>query len=126
MKVRGTDFIVYYVSDLHRAVSFYRDILRLPLTIFKEEWNWAEFDVEPTTLVLFGDYQGAPMKAGERGSVGIALAVENLADAVVELEKQGVSAEYGPDELSTCYLAMIHDPDGNPIFLHERKDGTFG
>lgn len=126
MNVRGADFIVYYVTDLHRAVAFYRDVLKLPLSVFKEDWNWAEFTVEPTTLVLFGDYPEAPLKPGERGAAGIALAVDNLRSAVSELEKQGVAVQWGPIELSTCYIAMIHDPDGNPIFLHERKDGTFG
>ena len=69
--IRGSDFVVYYVTDLDRAVAFYRDVLRLPLSIFKPEWNWAEFDASPTTLVLFGEYPGAPVKAGERGAVGI-------------------------------------------------------
>ncbi|MFS8573520.1 MAG: VOC family protein [Clostridia bacterium] len=124
--IRGSDFVVYYVTDLDRAVAFYRDVLRLPLSIFKPEWNWAEFDASPTTLVLFGEYPGAPVKAGERGAVGIALAVENMADAVWELQQQGVAVEYGPVELTTCYYAMIRDPAGNPVFLHQRKDGTYG
>ena len=29
--------------------------------------------------------------------------------------------EYGPVELTTCYYAMIRDPAGNPVFLHQRK-----
>src|SRR5205085_116706 len=94
--------------------------------LFREDWNWAEFSVPPTTLVLFGDYAGAPLTSGQRGAVGIALAVDNLSDTITELSRKGVSVVDGPHDLSACSVAMILDPDQNPIFLHQQKDGSFG
>mgnify|MGYP001438099458 CR=1 FL=1 len=126
MKVRGADFVAYYVTDLGRAVGFYRDVLKLPLAIYKPDWNWAEFSVDPTTLVLFGEYPGSPLRPRGGGAVGLALAVEEMTNAIAELAQHGVPLEDGPHELHTCFVAMIRDPDGNPIFLHQRKDGTFG
>ena len=29
-------------------------------------------------------------------------------------------------ESPICHLACIEDPDGNHVWLHQRKDGTFG
>ncbi len=31
-----------------------------------------------------------------------------------------------PQEFPTCDMAMITDPDGNPIMRHKRSDGTHG
>ena len=42
MKVRGTDFVMYQVSDLARAARFYRETLGLSQTLYSEEWQWAE------------------------------------------------------------------------------------
>jgi catechol 2,3-dioxygenase-like lactoylglutathione lyase family enzyme len=126
MKIKGADFFVYYVSDLARAVGFYRDVLGLPLAILKEDWNWVEFSIPPTTLVLFGTYPGAPLQPGTKGSAGVALAVESMPEAIDELRAKNVTIADGPHELADCFVAMIVDLDGNPIFLHQRKDGTFG
>ena len=46
MKVRGMDFVAYDVSDLPRAVAFYRDTLGLKLSLNHEKWGWVEFRVE--------------------------------------------------------------------------------
>lgn len=125
MKIRGVDFVVNYVPDLEEAVSFYRDTLDLELTLHNPEWNWAEFSIPPITLVLFGNYDGAPLANG-KGGTGVSLAVEDLESATEELHRKGVAVEWGPHELSTCQVAMITDPGGNPIFIHRRKDGTWG
>jgi hypothetical protein len=29
-------------------------------------------------------------------------------------------------ETPVCFMGLIADPDGNLIFLHQRKDGTAG
>ncbi|MGA2281362.1 MAG: VOC family protein, partial [Verrucomicrobiota bacterium] len=38
MKIRGTDFVMYPVSDLARAAKFYREVLGLPQEVYSEEW----------------------------------------------------------------------------------------
>ena len=37
-----------------------------------------------------------------------------------------VTIEAGPQESGVCYSALIRDPDGNLLILHQRKDGTAG
>ena len=125
MDIRGVDFVVYYVHNLEEAVLFYRDILGLKLELHNPQWNWAEFSVPPITLVLFGTYQGAPLTNG-KGGTGLSLAVNDFDEAIEELNERGVAVEWGPNELSACHVAMISDPGGNPIFIHKRKDGSWG
>ena len=54
------------------------------------------------------------------------VAVEDFDDAIEELHRKGVAVEWGPHELSTCHVAMIAEPGENPIFIHRRKDGSWG
>ena len=54
MNIRGTDFVIYPVSDLGRAATFYRDVLGLPQEVYNEEWRWAEFNCGNTTLAISG------------------------------------------------------------------------
>ena len=125
MNIRGVDFVVHYVHNLEDAVSFYRDTLDIKLELYKPQWNWAEFSVPPITLVLFGTYEGSPLANG-RGGTGLSLAVSDFAETIEELRKKGVEVEWGPNELSACHVAMVSDPGGNPIFIHKRKDGSWG
>jgi predicted enzyme related to lactoylglutathione lyase len=31
-----------------------------------------------------------------------------------------------PLEAPGCFMAVVADPDGNQILIHQRKDGSFG
>ncbi len=43
-------YVIKYVSDMNRAVAFYRDVLGLPLKF--ESQGWSEFAMGETTLAL--------------------------------------------------------------------------
>lgn len=125
MYIRGTDFILYTVSDYTKAVEFYRDVLELTPGESWDDLAWAEFEIPPTTLAIHD-----PAKAGEYvksvPSGTVFLAVDDIYTAVEELRQRGVEIVYGPVETPICFDAAIKDPDGNMIGLHQRKDGTFG
>jgi predicted enzyme related to lactoylglutathione lyase len=122
MKIRGTDFVMYLVSDLARAANFYRDVLGLPQKVYNEEWQWAEFDCGNLTLSLKGGEKLPETILGGR----IALAVEDIHAAHAELKKIGARILSEPRDFSVCWAMEILDPDGNMIILHQRADGTFG
>ncbi|MBI1925585.1 VOC family protein [Candidatus Poribacteria bacterium] len=135
MKVRGMDFVAYDVSDLQRAVAFYRDTLGLKKSLNHEKWGWVEFRVPPLTLALCGPkskswgapYAGGGQSApGSKGEGSVALAVEDVKTAVAELKGKGVTFLVEIGETRFCYFAVLLDPDGNRVWLHQRKDGTWG
>jgi len=86
MKVRGTDFVMFQVTDLARAARFYRETLGLTQEVYDEESQWAEFDCGNVTLCLHGGIKLAGGTAGGR----IALAVEDVEAACAELKSKGV------------------------------------
>jgi catechol 2,3-dioxygenase-like lactoylglutathione lyase family enzyme len=61
---RGLDHVYYWVSDMDRAVAFYRDVLDLPL-LRQSGDEWAEFDGGGVRLALHGAVRGhAPPPGG--------------------------------------------------------------
>jgi catechol 2,3-dioxygenase-like lactoylglutathione lyase family enzyme len=122
MKIRGTDFVMYPVSDLARAAKFYRDVLGLPQEIYSEEGQWAEFNCGNLTLSLKGGEKLPEPLAGGH----IALAVEDVHAACEELKRQGIRIVKEPQDYRCCQAIEILDPDGNHVILHQRADGTFG
>src|SRR6478735_3604912 len=49
----GLDHVYYWVTDMDRAVAFYRDVVGLPL-IRRSGDEWAEFDAGAVRLALHG------------------------------------------------------------------------
>lgn len=126
MKPRRIDFFVYSVSDIARSADFYQQTLGLTLQSW-EGPGWVEFAVgdTPTVLALRFDPEGAKSDARVQ-SGAVAIAVDDVEQAVDELRRQRVEIALEPGEQPSCYAAGISDPDGNLILLHRRKDGTAG
>ena len=122
MQIRGTDFVMFFVSDLRRATAFYRDVLGLRSEVYSEAHRWAEFDCGNITLSLMADAVPAGTKAGGR----IAFAVADIFVVYTELQGRGIETIGAPVDHGCCRHLEVHDPDGNTIFLHQRADGSFG
>ncbi|MBI3971439.1 MAG: VOC family protein [Chloroflexi bacterium] len=120
MNVRAIDFVVVNVSDIDRSMRFYRDTLGVAFPLTEDGAGWKEFDTPPVAMALRLDRQNPGANAA------IALAVEDVRAAVEELRAKGVTITIEPGESDVCYAAMIQDPDGNLLLLHQRKDGTAG
>jgi predicted enzyme related to lactoylglutathione lyase len=126
MKPRAVDFISYIVTDMDRAEAFYRDVLGLDVAVPRGEpgtraAGYMEFDAGGTVISLTG-MPGLPLHP----NAIVALAVEDVHDAVEELRGKGVTVAMEPIETNVCFMAVVVDPDGNKILVHQRKDGTFG
>lgn len=122
MKIRGTDFVMFEVSDFVAAAHFYRDVVGLPQEIYSEEYKWAEFDGGSVTLALKG---GATVVEGGTGA-RLASPVDHVEAANSELQRKGARVVSGPQDHGVCQAVEVLDPDGNVIILHHRADGTFG
>ena len=119
MNVRAIDFIALSVADMDRTATFYRDIppgdAGHPMHAM-----WRELDTSPVTIALSLDADNA----GKSGGVG--LAVPDVASAVAEVRGSGHRVVMDVFDTPVCHMAIILDPDGNTLHLHQRKDGTAG
>lgn len=122
MKIRGVDFTMYKVTDLKKSIAFYRDKLGLKL-YGKPGKSWAEFEAGKDILVI-GNWGFNKKKIGGGATVG--LAVADVKSAIKELKAKKVKIVDPLYETPVCFGCTISDPDGNRIYLHQRKDGTAG
>jgi predicted enzyme related to lactoylglutathione lyase len=122
MKITGTDFVTYYVSDFRASVMFYRDVLGLTLELCSDAEQWAEFNCGNVTLTLKGGPELSPGDHAPR----VALAVDDIATAYQELASKGVHIVGPPQDHGVCHHLELLDPDGNVVILHHRADGSSG
>lgn len=119
MRVQGFIWAGLLVSDLEKAIAFYRDVLGLPL-IEREErgalldaGNGALLELWPTGIA------SSSPKSPERQSLRVAFKVDDLNVAVSELQGRGIRfiGEIGEYE-GTRWISFI-DPEGNRLSLKE-------
>ena len=122
IKVNEIAFAAYPVTDKQRARDFYEGLLGLKPTmdsVFQEGY-WIEYDIGTGTLAICSFW-----KPSAEPSMGptIAFEVENFETAVAELKAAGVPFAMEPLDTPVCYMAVVTDPDGNSLFIHQRKSG---
>ena len=110
-------FTAYAVTDLERARAFYEGVLGLRPTLLKEGMPWVEYAVGPATLGIGVSEKWKPSRDG----ASIALEVEDFEATIAELKQKGVEFEMGPLETPVCHMAVLRDPDGSKICIHQRK-----
>ena len=122
MKIRGIDFTMYKVTNLKKAIDFYKNKLGLKL-YGKPGSSWAEFEAGKDILVI-GNWGFNKKKIGGGATVG--LAVADVKKAIKEMKAKKVKIVDDLYETPVCFGCTISDLDGNRIYLHQRKDGTAG
>jgi catechol 2,3-dioxygenase-like lactoylglutathione lyase family enzyme len=107
------DHVYYWVRDMDAAVSFYRDVLGLPL-LRREGDGWAELDAGAVRLALHATVEGAS------ASGTVVFRVGDLDEALIVLAARGARAEDHVGEVEgRARFATVRDPDGNPVQLIE-------
>ncbi|HET6363272.1 MAG TPA: VOC family protein [Gemmatimonadota bacterium] len=124
MKAKAVDFVSFSVTDMDRAEAFWRDVIGLEVEVPRGEPGtrgngYMELDAGGVAIGLVTMPQTHP-------NAVVALAVDHVGEAVEELRGKGVPISMEAIETPVCYMAVIEDPDGNKVLLHQRKDGTFG
>lgn len=116
--IRGLYSIAVFVSDIERAVTFYRDTLGLPMT--KRGSFGAEFlDQEPHLGVHPAMHPNAQKLVGRE--TGLTFHVPDLLHFCGILHDRGVRFVTEPTRQSWGVMAMIADPDGNVMALWDDK-----
>lgn len=109
------DFIGIPSTDPERSRAFYVDTLGLR----PDERGRFEFWVGETCFAIW-----EPARLGReftpQKNAHMALRVEDVAAARVELEEQGVTFSGDTFDTGVCHMAFFTDPDGNDLMLHNR------
>ena len=115
MAISGVAFIMYPVTDMPRAIAFYRDALGLTPGDLQAEF-WFEFEVGSTTFGI-GNFE----QVGKAGTAqSLAIEVDDIVEFRKSLKARGVEVAE-PHALANCSIALVTDPDGNQLWLHQAK-----
>jgi catechol 2,3-dioxygenase-like lactoylglutathione lyase family enzyme len=109
--------ISLWAEDVPTCAHFYRDVLGLPQV--GRHGHRPHFDLGGIELVIL---KGKPAPASEAEPARfplIALALDDLGDAMDRLKAHGVSLPWGIESNSEGRWVMFHDPGGNLIELVE-------
>jgi len=110
----------YPVTDLARARTFYEKLLGLkPGTTWEGDGKgWIEYELGDNCLAITnGSAQWQPSSEG----AAIVFEVSDMKVMVAELKAAGVKFKVEPMEFPPCHLAIVLDPDGNQVGLHQKK-----
>jgi predicted enzyme related to lactoylglutathione lyase len=114
-------FVGYSVTDFNKARWFYGEILGLTETVCMGEGDdigWMEYDLAGQTLALAKAFEHwMPDANGGQAC----LEVHDLDSAVSYLKQQQVRIVSDIQDFPHCRLALISDPDGNTLTLHQHK-----
>jgi lactoylglutathione lyase len=119
------NYAIVFVSDMRRAVSFYRDVLGLPLRF--ESPGWTEFATDGATLALHAS-AGHPSAKNDpqqvpAGRCRPGLSVPDLDAFHKRMIEQNVPCVQEPKETFGARIAQYVDPDGLVISVSEDRRG---
>jgi predicted enzyme related to lactoylglutathione lyase len=111
-------YVNVFVSDLSRAVSFFRDTVGLPLEFSSPEHGYASFDAGNIRLGIALPGPGNVELVGRH--TGIGFEVADLEAEHARLSGLGVLFTMPPTRQPWGgFMALISDPDGNIFYLDQ-------
>jgi lactoylglutathione lyase len=118
-------YAIIFVSDMKRSVTFYRDVLGLPLRF--ESPGWTEFATDGATLALHASEAPAPKEENPLkvppGRCRPGLGVPNLDEFHKRMVEKKVTCIQEPMETFGTRIAQYLDPDGLAISVSEERRG---
>ena len=120
--VNQLDHVYYWVTDMDRAVSFYRDVLGLRLTRRDSE-SWAMFDAGGRQFALHAVMEGRQVQPGGGTAV---FSVDDLERAKALLTERGVTFGHEGDVEGYARFASFRDSEGNTVQLIEYEGAPAG
>jgi lactoylglutathione lyase len=114
------NYAIVYVSDMARAVAFYRDVLGLPLKF--ESPGWTEFATEGATLALHAEVAGKQDSSqASPGSCRWGFSVPDLAEFHRTMLARQVPCLQEPTLVFGTPVAQYWDPDGMVFSVGEAR-----
>jgi predicted enzyme related to lactoylglutathione lyase len=112
--IKDLAFVVYPVTDIARSRAFYEQTLGLKVAeTFGDAW--IEYEVGAACFAITNNFGfTAP-------SSTVAFEVDDLDSQIASLKDAGVPIQGDINDFPGCRKALITDPDGSTICLHQKK-----
>ena len=126
-RLSSVDYVILYVRDLERSISFYREVIGLPFKF--TESGYAEFATEGTKFALF-ERARLPQLIGREATNGeatmeVAFLVDDVDREAERLRRAGVTVLSGPvDRPWQQRTFHLLDPDGHVVELAQEKSDS--
>jgi len=114
-------FVGHPTRNLAAAQKFYGETLGLASTVNYAD-HWAEYQAPDGTTIALDTF--SPEKS-ENPTVYLALETDDIVAEVARLRGEGVQVvadvweNQDQDDQGVCTMAIVLDPDGNTLMLHE-------
>ena len=119
------NYAIVFVSDMKRSVTFYRDVIGLPLKF--ETSHWTEFATEGSTLALHLSDEPNPRTAEPTaepaGRCRTGFSVPDLDQFHARMIENKVPCPQPPKEVFGARIAQYVDPDGMLFSVSEERRG---
>jgi lactoylglutathione lyase len=116
-------YAIVFVNDMRRSITFYRDVLGLPVRF--ESPQWTEFATEGATLALHLAETSHPSSATAQaeavGHCRPGLRVSNLDEFHRRMMEHHVLCLQEPKDIFGTRVAQYTDPDGLAISVGEER-----
>ena len=120
------NYAIVFVSNMKRAVSFYRDVIGLPLRF--ESPGWTEFVTDGATFALHASEGSSAEREDPQhvpaGRCRPGLSVPNLDEFHKRMLEKNVPCIQEPKEIFGARIAQYVDPDGLGISVGEERRGS--
>ena len=117
------NYAMVFVSDMERAVAFYRDTLGLPLRF--ESSHWTEFATDGATLALHDAGGASPQSTAPHetaaGRCRPGFQVSDLDEFHRRMMAHAVPCVQAPKEVFGARVAQYADPDGLVFSVAEER-----
>ena len=121
MAITKLAFVAQPTTDMNTSKAFY-ELLGLEFKFAMPDM-WGEFDCPDGKSIALDAV--SPKKSKEKVTTYLALETDDIVAEVARLKEAGVTVaadvweNKDGDGNGVCKMAMIADPDGTPIMLHE-------
>lgn len=116
--IKEIAFTATPVTDIPRARAFYENLLGLQSAHEACDGQWIEYDIAGGTFAITNI---SPEWQPSGQGTSVAFEVDDLDATVALLKAHAAAIAMDIFETPVCRMALILDPDGNKVTLHQHK-----
>src|SRR5687768_2327638 len=109
-------FVSHPTRDMAASRKFFGDVLGLKLTMSHED-KWSEFDTPDGKSIALDTFSPPDTRPY------LALETDDIEKEVARLRKRGVPVVMDVMDNKICKIAIIKDPNGHALMLHQMEPG---